>query len=78
MAELSAIALDLAESEGEARAASFRDRIGGGRKVAIHILEFFDRLGYSRRVGDGHRIFRDTLLWTCGPWGKFIPTPGRF
>ena len=62
VAELSAIALNLAESEGEARAASFRDRIGGGRKVAIHILEFFDRLGYSRRVGDGHRIFRDTLL----------------
>ena len=62
VAELSAIALELAASEGEARAASFRDRIGGGRKVAIHILEFFDRLGYSRRVGDGHRIFRDTLL----------------
>ena len=38
VAELSAIALELAGSEGEARAASFRDRIGGGRKVAIHIL----------------------------------------
>jgi selenocysteine-specific elongation factor len=62
VAELSAIALELAECEGEARAASFRDRIGGGRKVAIHILEFFDRLGYSHRIGDGHRIFRDTLL----------------
>ena len=62
VAELSAIVLELAESEGEARAANFRDRIGGGRKVAIHILEFFDRLGYSHRVGDGHRIFHDTLL----------------
>ena len=62
VAELSAIALELVEREGEARAASLRDRIGGGRKVAIHILEFFDRLGYSHRVGDGHRIFRDTLL----------------
>ncbi|MDS4040906.1 MAG: SelB C-terminal domain-containing protein, partial [Candidatus Competibacter sp.] len=62
VAELSAIALELTECEGEARAASFRDRIGGGRKVAIHILEFFDRLGYSHRIGDGHRIFRDTLL----------------
>lgn len=66
VAELSAIAHELAESEGEARAASFRDRIGGGRKVAIHILEFFDRLGYSHRVGDGHRIFRDTLLGLNG------------
>jgi selenocysteine-specific elongation factor len=62
VAELSAIALELAESEGAVRAANFRDRIGGGRKVAIHILEFFDRLGYSRRVEDGHRVFRDTLL----------------
>ena len=66
VAELSAIAHELVESEGEARAASFRDRIGGGRKVAIHILEFFDRLGYSHRVGDGHRIFRDTLLGLNG------------
>ena len=62
VAELAAIALELAEREGAARAADFRDRIGGGRKVAIHILEFFDRLGYSHRAGDGHRIFRDTLL----------------
>ena len=28
-----------------ARATSPRDEIGGGRKVAIHILEFFDRIG---------------------------------
>jgi hypothetical protein len=28
--------------------------IGGGRKVAIHILEFFDRIGYTRRVRDTH------------------------
>jgi len=62
VAELSAVALDLVEQEGAARASNFRDRIGGGRKVAIHILEFFDRLGYSQRVGDEHRIFRDTLL----------------
>jgi selenocysteine-specific elongation factor len=62
VAELAAIAHDLAGGEGEARAATFRDRIGGGRKVAIHILEFFDRLGYSHRVGDGHRVFPDSLL----------------
>uniref|UniRef100_Q47F25 Selenocysteine-specific elongation factor n=1 Tax=Dechloromonas aromatica (strain RCB) TaxID=159087 RepID=Q47F25_DECAR len=39
---------------GFARAASLRDQIGGGRKVAIHILEFFDRIGYTRRVRDTH------------------------
>lgn len=60
--DLALILIDLAGRDGEACAAKFRDRIGGGRKVAIHILEFFDRLGYSHRVGDGHRIFHDTLL----------------
>ena len=41
-------------SEACARAAPLRDQIGGGRKVAIHILEFFDRIGYTRRVRDTH------------------------
>jgi selenocysteine-specific elongation factor len=40
--------------DGLARAASLRDEIGGGRKVAIHILEFFDRIGYTRRARDTH------------------------
>jgi selenocysteine-specific elongation factor len=40
--------------DGMARAAPLRDEIGGGRKVAIHILEFFDRIGYTRRVRDTH------------------------
>lgn len=42
------------ERDGMARAAPLRDEIGGGRKVAIHILEFFDRIGYTRRVRDTH------------------------
>ncbi len=62
VAQLSNIARELADSEGEARAAAFRNRIGGGRKVAIQILEFFDRVGFSRRLGDGHRVHHDTLL----------------
>ena len=44
----------LNQRDGCARAASLRDEIGGGRKVAIHILEFFDRIGYTRRVRDTH------------------------
>ena len=40
--------------DGMARAATLRDEIGGGRKVAIQILEFFDRIGYTRRVRDTH------------------------
>ncbi|MBI5922023.1 MAG: selenocysteine-specific translation elongation factor [Betaproteobacteria bacterium] len=44
----------LCGKDGAARAAALRDLIGGGRKVAIHILEFFDRVGYTRRVRDAH------------------------
>jgi len=44
----------LCAHDGAARAAALRDAIGGGRKVAIHILEFFDRVGYTRRVHDAH------------------------
>jgi len=62
VADLAEIARELAERDGNALAAPFRDRIGTGRKVAIQILEFFDRIGYSRRVGDEHRVFADSLL----------------
>ena len=62
VADLAEIARELAERDGKALAAPFRDRIGTGRKVAIQILEFFDRIGYSRRIGDEHRIFADSLL----------------
>lgn len=66
VADLAAIALDLSERTGAARAAEFRDAIGTGRKLAILILEFFDRLGYTRRIGDDHRVFRDSLVAESG------------
>lgn len=62
VADLMSILRDVHESDGEARAARFRDRIGTGRKVAIQILEFFDRVGLTRRIGDTHRIFQDSLM----------------
>ncbi len=69
VAELADIVRELAEEEGAARAAPFRDRIypdgSGGRKVAIRILEFFDRVGYTRRVRDDH-ILRDDS--SASPW----------
>lgn len=54
VADLARRVAELNASEGCARAAPLRDQIGGGRKVAIHILEFFDRIGYTRRVRDTH------------------------
>ncbi|MCL2656344.1 MAG: selenocysteine-specific translation elongation factor [Betaproteobacteria bacterium] len=52
----------LAGEEGGARAADFRDRTGLGRKRAIQILEFFDRIGYTRRTKEAHRLRSDSLL----------------
>ncbi len=37
-------------------AAQFRDRVDNGRKVAIQILEFFDRHGVTLRRGDLRRV----------------------
>jgi len=48
---------------GDVQAASFRDATGLGRKRAIQILEYFDRIGLTRRVGDTHRLRDDCTLF---------------
>ena len=65
VSQLAALVAELSTEKGAARAADLRDRIGGGRKVAIHILEFFDRIGYTRRVRDEHvvRSSSSTHAW---------------
>ncbi|MEP6607470.1 MAG: selenocysteine-specific translation elongation factor [Burkholderiaceae bacterium] len=62
VAELADIAGRVAAQHGAARAAEFRDQIATGRKLAIQILEFFDRVGYMRRVRDEHLVRR------ANPW----------
>ncbi len=42
--------------DGQFTAAQLRDRLDNGRKVAIQILEFFDRHGVTLRRGDMRRI----------------------
>ncbi len=64
---LAGIVRELSEAEGGAPAAAFRDRIGTGRKLAIQILEYFDRAGYTRRIGDAHRLRPDTGMGTQPP-----------
>ena len=55
--EMVAHCVEAAETEGRAfSAAQFRDRVDNGRKVAIQILEFFDRHGVTLRRGDLRRI----------------------
>lgn len=48
--------------KGSTCAADFRDRLGVGRKLAIQILEYFDRIGFTRRRGNDH-LLRDALLF---------------
>jgi selenocysteine-specific elongation factor len=37
---------------------AFRDRSGVGRTVAVEILEYFDRVKFTRRVGDARQVIR--------------------
>lgn len=50
-------------THGSTSAADFRDQLGVGRKLAIQILEFFDRSGFTRRRGNDH-ILRDSALFS--------------
>lgn len=64
MDELAALVKTLAQStsNGEVQARAFRDATGLGRKRAIQIIEYFDRLGYTRRVRDAH-VLRPDAQW---------------
>jgi selenocysteine-specific elongation factor len=55
---LAAIARELAdgEPEGTFTAAAFKDRSGVGRNLTIEILEYLDRVGITRRVGDARVV----------------------
>jgi selenocysteine-specific elongation factor len=52
--ELASILGELMQREGAVEAAQYRNAIGLGRKRTVQILEFFDRIGYTRRVRDRH------------------------
>ncbi len=70
LADMVGIAAELAGLHPDGfNAAQFRDRLDNGRKVAIQILEFFDRHGVTIRRGDLRRINRRRL-------DLFGPQPG--
>ncbi|HEY2678184.1 MAG TPA: selenocysteine-specific translation elongation factor [Steroidobacteraceae bacterium] len=52
----------LVQRRGEVQAAEYRDAIGVGRKRTIQILEFFDRVGYTRRIHEA-RVLRADSSW---------------
>ncbi len=65
LARLAEIARELADSspEGAFTAASFKDRCGVGRNLAIQILEYFDKMGATRRTGDTRIVLRGSEVF---------------
>jgi selenocysteine-specific elongation factor len=63
--ELAAILWSCHHEHGAVHAAQFRDAVGLGRKRAIQILEFFDRVGHTRRIRDAH-VLRAETPWPGG------------
>jgi selenocysteine-specific elongation factor len=66
LASLAEIARELADGspDGTFTAATFKDRSGVGRNVAIEILEFLDKMGVTRRLGDARIILRGAELFS--------------
>jgi selenocysteine-specific elongation factor len=62
--------------DGDFSVAQFRDRLGNGRKVAIQILEFFDRHGVTLRRGDLRRLNKHRVE-LFGPQGRESSPVGR-
>jgi selenocysteine-specific elongation factor len=60
---------ELDTAKGSTCAADFRDSLNVGRKLAIQILEYFDRIGFTRRRGNDH-LLRDATLFPQADNGK--------
>ncbi|WP_124951148.1 selenocysteine-specific translation elongation factor [Sulfuriferula thiophila] len=66
VAQLSNIIKEIAVTRDGISAAEFRDQINTGRKLAIQILEFFNRIVYTRRTGDKHRLRQESASMDTG------------
>ncbi len=49
---------DYVTAHGEITAATFRDLINASRKYSIALLDYFDRTGFTLRVGDSRKLRR--------------------
>jgi selenocysteine-specific elongation factor len=56
LSRLAAMLLQLAGENPVIEVAAFRDAVGLGRKRSVQILEYFDRIGLTRRLGDRRQI----------------------
>ena len=66
--QMAALLLKLAEENAAIEVTTFRDALGLGRKRCIQYLEYFDRLGLTRRLGESRQIRPDNALAdACAP-----------
>jgi selenocysteine-specific elongation factor len=59
---MSDILLQLEQENPSIQVTTFRDALGLGRKRCIQYLEYFDRLGLTRRIGESRVIRHDNAL----------------
>ncbi|MBU0525012.1 MAG: selenocysteine-specific translation elongation factor [Gammaproteobacteria bacterium] len=59
---LAAMLVQLTAQNPVIQVTAFRDAVGLGRKRSIQILEYFDRLGLTRRFGDKRHLRLDNAL----------------
>jgi selenocysteine-specific elongation factor len=60
--QMVAVLLQLAKENPQIQVTTFRDALGLGRKRSIQYLEYFDRLGLTRRSGESRQIRHDNAL----------------
>ncbi|WP_375740340.1 selenocysteine-specific translation elongation factor [Pseudomonas boanensis] len=60
--QLATLAQQLQDENGLIAAAAWRDCIGIGRKRSVQLLEYFDRIGFTRRMGNARKIREDSAL----------------
>jgi selenocysteine-specific elongation factor len=62
------VLLKLAKENPQIQVTTFRDALGLGRKRCIQYLEYFDRVGLTRRLGESRQIRPDNALANaCAP-----------
>jgi selenocysteine-specific elongation factor len=59
---MAALLLKQVEDTSVVQVAAFRDMLGIGRKRSVQVLEYFDRIGFTRRVADQRYIRADSAL----------------
>lgn len=60
--QMAAVLLKLSKENPSIQVTTFRDALGLGRKRCIQYLEYFDRLGLTRRLGESRQIRPDNAL----------------